>query len=321
MSADRAVSRIVRSWLNEDAYEDATRVLDAVLDQINTTPQRRAIWPVRRILTMNSAMRIGGAAVAVIAIALIGINLYRGSGSGSGVGSSPSESPRASATPLPTQTPIPAVLSRPTDMPTDGVCEAERVCLGVVQADSTQHADVFTPHFTFTVPPGQWQNRDQSDGTFTLESIDNPGDFIAFYRSPTATKADGSPVTPAVGTSMDALTAWLTSNPLVTATASTPVTVAGLRGIHTDIAVATGAQSRPAGCPVQACVGIFHALDSARLPSWEWEWGIASGERARLYLVTSPDGVFAIIVDSLDGTTFDALTRAADDLLASVQFK
>jgi hypothetical protein len=319
MSADRDVSRIVRSWLNEDAYEDATRVLDAVLDQIDTTPQRRAIWPVRRILTMNSAMRIGGAAVAVIAIALIGINLYRGSGSG--VGSSPSESPRASATPQPTQTPIPAVLSRPTDMPTDGVCEAERVCLGVVQADSTQHADVFTPLFTFTVPPGQWQNRDQSDGTFTLESIDNPGDLIAFYRSPTATKADGSPATPAVGTSVDALSAWLTSNTLVTATASTPVTVAGLHGIRMDIAVAAGAASRPAGCPVQACVGIFRGLDSARLPSWEWDWAIVSGEQARLYLVTSPGGVFAIIVDSLDGTTFDALTRAADDLLASVQFK
>jgi hypothetical protein len=317
MSADRDVSRIVRSWLNEDAYEDATRVLDLVLDQIDTTPQRRAIWPVRRILTMNSAMRIGVAAVAVIAIALIGINLYRGSG----VGSSPSESSRASATPQPTQTPIPAVLTRPTDMPTDGVCEAERVCLGVVQADSTQHADVFTPHFTFTVPPGQWQNRDQSDGTFTLESIDNPGDFIAFYRSPTATKADGSPATPSVGTSVGALSTWLTSNPLVTASAPTSVTVAGLRGIHTDLAVAPGAQSRPAGCPVQACVGIFHGLDSARLPSWEWDWGIASGERARLYLVTSPDGVFAIIVDSLDGTTFDALTRVADDLLASVQFK
>jgi len=316
MSADRDVNRIVRSWLNEDAYEDATRVLDAVLDQIDTTPQRRAIWPVWRFLTMSSAMRIGVAAVAVIAIALIGINLYRGSG----VGSSPSDSPRASAPPEPTQTPIPAVLTRPTDMPTDGVCEAERVCLGVVQADSHVNADVFTPHFTFTVPPGQWQNRDQSDGTFTLESIDNPGDFIAFYRSPTATKADGSPVTPAVGTSVDALSAWLTSNPLVTATTSTPVTVAGLHGIRTDITVAPGAASRPAGCPVQACVGIFHALDSARLPSWEWEWGIASGEQARVYLLTSPDGVFAIIVDSIDGTTLQTLMNDADRLLASLRF-
>jgi hypothetical protein len=317
VSADRDVNRIVRSWLNEDAYEDATRVLDAVLDQIDTTPQRRAIWPVWRFLTMNSAMRIGVAAVAVIAIALIGINLYRGSG----VGSSPSDSPRASATPQPTQTPIPAVLTRPTDMPTDGVCEAERVCLGVVQADSTQHADVFTPHFTFTVPPGQWQNRDQSDGTFTLESIDNPGDFMAFYRSPTATKADGSPVTPAVGTSVAALSAWLTSNPLVTASAPMPVTVARLHGIRTDIAVAPGAASHPADCPVQACVGIFRGLDSARLPSWEWDWAIASGEQARVYLLTSPDGVFAIIVDSLDGTTLQALMNDATRLLASLQFK
>ena len=111
------------------------------------------------------------------------------------------------------------------------------------------------------------------------------------------------------------------SNSLVTASLPTPVNVAGLHGIRTDIAVAPGAVSRPAGCPVQACVGIFPALDSARLPNWEWDWGIASGEQARVYLLTSPDGVFAIIVDSLDGTTFDALTRVADGLLASVQFK
>ena len=42
MSTDRDVTRIVRSWLHEDAYEDADRVLDLVLDQIDTTPQRRA---------------------------------------------------------------------------------------------------------------------------------------------------------------------------------------------------------------------------------------------------------------------------------------
>ncbi len=49
MSTDRDVTRIVRSWLHEDAYEDADRVLDLVLDQLDTTPQRRATWwPVRR---------------------------------------------------------------------------------------------------------------------------------------------------------------------------------------------------------------------------------------------------------------------------------
>ena len=42
MSTDRDVTRIVRSWLHEDAYEDADRILNLVLAEIDTTPQRSA---------------------------------------------------------------------------------------------------------------------------------------------------------------------------------------------------------------------------------------------------------------------------------------
>ena len=50
MSTDRDTTRIVRSWLQTDEYESADRVLDAVLDQLDTTPQRRATWwPARRL--------------------------------------------------------------------------------------------------------------------------------------------------------------------------------------------------------------------------------------------------------------------------------
>ncbi len=107
MSADRDVSRIVRSWLNEDAYEDATRVLNAVLDQIDTTPQRRAGWLARRFPPMNNAIRFGVAAVAVIAIALVGANLYRGSNVGPG--SSMVPSPPTSA--IPSSSPSPRLLT------------------------------------------------------------------------------------------------------------------------------------------------------------------------------------------------------------------
>ena len=52
MSTDRDTTRIVRSWLQTDEYESADRVLDAVLDQLDTTPQRRATWwPARRLPT------------------------------------------------------------------------------------------------------------------------------------------------------------------------------------------------------------------------------------------------------------------------------
>ena len=45
MSTDRDVTRIVRSWLEEGATALPDRVLDAVLDQVPSTSQRRPRWP------------------------------------------------------------------------------------------------------------------------------------------------------------------------------------------------------------------------------------------------------------------------------------
>jgi hypothetical protein len=75
MSADRDVTRIVRSWLHEDAYEDADRILNLVLDEIDTTPQRRASWLARRFPPMSNNMRVALAVAAVVVIALVGIGL------------------------------------------------------------------------------------------------------------------------------------------------------------------------------------------------------------------------------------------------------
>jgi len=76
MSADRDVTRIVRSWLHEDAHEDADRVLDMVLDLVDTTPQRRASWLARRTPTMNNYARLGLVAAAVLAVVIVGIGLF-----------------------------------------------------------------------------------------------------------------------------------------------------------------------------------------------------------------------------------------------------
>jgi hypothetical protein len=108
---------------------------------------------------------------------------------------------------------------------------------------------------------------------------------------------------------------------LLMASTPTPVTVGGLQGVRLDLELAPRAESRPEGCPVQTCVSVFRGKDPAPLPSWTWDWAIASGEQARVYLLTSSDGVLAIIVDSLDGTTMPSLSHDADDILASVHFE
>jgi hypothetical protein len=92
MSTDRDTSRIVRSWLHEDGHENADRVLDIVLDQIDTTPQRRVSWwPVRRPMTMNSTLRYGAAAAVVALAALVGFTLLNNQ-----VGNNPTPTPSPS---------------------------------------------------------------------------------------------------------------------------------------------------------------------------------------------------------------------------------
>ena len=100
MSTDREVTRIVRSWLEEGVTALPDRVLDAVLDQVPATRQRRAWWPAWRLPHMNVSMRVAGAAVAVavlaaIVIAVVGFNARPSSSVGGGP-------PTPSPTPAPT---------------------------------------------------------------------------------------------------------------------------------------------------------------------------------------------------------------------------
>ena len=113
MSTDRDVTRIVRSWLDEGVTALPDRVLDTVLDQVPATPQRRAWWPARRFVDMNSLAKIAVAAAAVIVVAFVGIRLLPGQGNtGASLpspSSSPSETPSPSALPSPSPSPSPAL--------------------------------------------------------------------------------------------------------------------------------------------------------------------------------------------------------------------
>ena len=103
MSTDRDVTRIVRSWLEEGVTALPDRVLDAVLDQVPATRQRRAWWPARRLPQMNTPIRIAMAAAAVVVLALIGVNLIPRTG---GVGGPPRRPP---PTPAPAPPPAPTL--------------------------------------------------------------------------------------------------------------------------------------------------------------------------------------------------------------------
>ena len=76
MSTDRDTTRVVRSWLQTDEHESADRVLDAVLDRLDATPQRRATWwPARRTPPMNKFVAFAIAAAAAVVAVLVGAQL------------------------------------------------------------------------------------------------------------------------------------------------------------------------------------------------------------------------------------------------------
>ena len=101
MSTDRDTTRIVRSWLRTDEHDSANRVLDDVLLLLDATPQRRSVWPVRRIADMHAFAKVAIAAAAVVVVAVVGINLLPASGGFGAGGVSPSPSPTVLPSPSP----------------------------------------------------------------------------------------------------------------------------------------------------------------------------------------------------------------------------
>ncbi len=76
-------TRIVLSWLRQEAHENAERVLLRALDEVDTTPQRHPWWPAWRTHRMTTYPKLIAAAAAVLVVAIGGYQLLPGrSGSG-----------------------------------------------------------------------------------------------------------------------------------------------------------------------------------------------------------------------------------------------
>ena len=88
-------TRIVLSWLREDAHENAERMLLRALDEVDTTPQRRSWWPAWRSNRMNTYAKLIAAAAAVLLVAVVGYQVLPGNG---GIGGQPTIAPSPSPT-------------------------------------------------------------------------------------------------------------------------------------------------------------------------------------------------------------------------------
>jgi hypothetical protein len=104
MTDQRELDRMLGAFLGEGADELADRVIDAALDEIDHTQQRRVVRLPRRFPTMNTYSRLGAAAViGVLAVAGTLVLVQRGQPGvgGSGPTPIPSASPSQPASPSP----------------------------------------------------------------------------------------------------------------------------------------------------------------------------------------------------------------------------
>ena len=164
MSTDRDTRRIVRSWLRTDEHESADRVLDAMLERLDTTPERRATWwPARRYRTMSNIVRFSIAAAAVVAIALVGVNLFAGRSPGA---------PPASATPG-----SPSASSSPT-------ADARILLQGAKGPGTftTLPFDSQTLRFTFSMASGWWGLREGAAAPIDVGTTGPTGAALAFLQ-------------------------------------------------------------------------------------------------------------------------------------------
>jgi len=127
MTTDPQLERIVRSWLEPGLTSLTDDVLDAVMDQLPATPQRRRWSSARRVSDMSAFAKFAIAAAAVLAVAFVGYNLLAPGGTSDIGGVAPSSPPSPSPT-------VPLVQEGDLDP-------------GTYRADSAGW-------FTFTVPAG-----------------------------------------------------------------------------------------------------------------------------------------------------------------------
>ena len=106
MTSERETLQLMAVWLEDGRTQLPDHVLDTVLEQLPSKPQRRR-WSARRISSVNPIAKFAIAAAAVVVVAIVGINLLPSS-DGVGGGPAASASPTPSASLPPTAAPSPS---------------------------------------------------------------------------------------------------------------------------------------------------------------------------------------------------------------------
>lgn len=295
MNEHSDMDRVLRTWFESGPSSMPDRVVDIVADRIGRERQRPA-WRLRwRPYQMNSTVKIAATLAAVLVLAVVGWNLMPGRSDGVGGQPSPTASPSAETSPS-------ASPSASAEFPswyTQGGDGA-----GILPAGS-QTTRSFAPGFTFTVPEGWVNGRDESDffGLFT----DTPANEAEFTRSGALANEilmgpQSSPLCAMDATenflraSADVVASMVANEALATS-GVVDVTIGGLTGKQIDV------QLDPAW--TETCPG-------ATLDIWDM--------RTRVFLLDDVSRAIVIFVNSLHSADHEAFLAEAMPIVESFEF-
>jgi hypothetical protein len=245
--------RTAQLWLEYGPTELSDRALQAALDEIHVTRQRRAWWPAPRFSAMGNTIRLAAAVATVVLAGVVGVTLLPGGGA-----------PEPSPAPSPTPTPSPRAL-------TDG-------SLITLEPGTYVAADPFPLRVTFTVPAG-WAGNIGGPYAVFLERATGL-DAVSFsifdtvYADPC--HFDKGPLNPLPGPSVGDLATALVSLKGLDATTATDVTLSGYQGKQLTLT----APASFAGCTL---------TPDGNFRVWELPLGatndLTPGERDRVWIL------------------------------------
>lgn len=290
MKVDADFEPTVRAWaaLGSDQLPDAA--LDAALETITTTPQRRASWPAWRLPLMdNPILRFGVIGAVLLALVAVGANLLSSNVGGPG--------------PAPTPSPTPIAL------------DADNLNAPLA-AGSYAVGSPFSTSFTVQLPAG-WilQRLNESEVVFGNDPSDsNPS--VGLFE---ATLVYADPCHPEEGYQRSAASAPSSAEELAT-------DLANLTGFDTS-SVSTELIYGQTTYRVNISNSIDHAAEGCQgelLPLFE----LASGEPAstiggtsqEIWAIDLGDGDAVLVVAETGDVDADARLAQIEEIVASLRF-